>query len=130
MLDRPKCFCRDCGYQWFSHGPQHSPRCPGCRGPNVAPVMSLDDASSPEPEPTPKPAATAARPSRLPKILMLVAAGLALHAIAGTIGVLMFRKDKPHEPEVAVAPAPAPTPAPKVTPRNPAPVTPKVNVKP
>ncbi|HYH68199.1 MAG TPA: hypothetical protein VD866_26130 [Urbifossiella sp.] len=125
MADRPQNYCRDCGYQWFPRGHDHAARCPGCRGPNVGAVLSLDDAAPPPPP--------LDRPSKLPKIVALVVLGVVLHAVAGTLAVYLLRDDpkpsepKPREPEVA---AKAPAPAPKAHPRPVDPPTPRATPKP
>lgn len=123
MADRPQNYCRDCGFQWYPRGHDHTARCPGCRGPNVAPVMSLDD-----PEPYAPAAPPPERSSKLPKIVTYVVLGVVLHAVAGTLAVYLLRDDpKSREPEVV---AKAATPAPKAHPRPVEPPAPRVTPKP
>jgi hypothetical protein len=128
MADRPRNYCRDCGHQWLPRGSERAARCPGCRGANVAPVLSLDDA-----EPAPPAGSSAA-----PMFLALGILGLGV-LTAGGLAVYLLRDDPAPRPvEVvaakATAPAPNPTPAPPVTPKDPEPQppapSPKVTPKP
>jgi len=124
MADRPQRYCRDCGFQWFPRGTDPAARCPGCRGPNVGAVLSLDDAAPPPHAP---PAPPLDRSSKLPKIVTLVVLGVVLHAVAGTLAVYFFRDDpKSREPEVA---AKGGAPAPKALPRAVDPHAPRATLK-
>ncbi|QDU23069.1 hypothetical protein [Urbifossiella limnaea] len=134
MADRPRYYCRDCSYQWLPRGTERATQCPGCRGPNVAAVLSLDDAAPPPPArrsaPTPHPdrrprppGAEPAAPSVLPLVLAVVGILGVGVVTAGGLAIYLLRDPAPKPTEVAAAKAnpPAPAPEPKVTPKTPEP---------